>query len=57
MDERYRRAAMAGIPVPLFELQIRNDEGQDQAWDGQHVGELPVRGPFALLRVATIKWL
>jgi fatty-acyl-CoA synthase len=46
MDERYRRAAMAGIPVPLVDLRIRNDEGQDQAWDGQHVGELQVRGPF-----------
>jgi fatty-acyl-CoA synthase len=46
MDERYSRAAMAGIPVPLVDLRIRNDEGQDQAWDGQHVGELQVRGPF-----------
>ena len=46
LDERYRRAAMAGIPVPLVDLRIRNDEGQDQAWDGQHVGELQVRGPF-----------
>ena len=46
MEERYRRAAMAGIPVPLVDLRIRNDEGQDQAWDGQHVGELQVRGPF-----------
>ena len=46
MDERYRRAAMAGIPVPLVDLRIRNDEGQDQAWDGQHVGELQVKGPF-----------
>jgi fatty-acyl-CoA synthase len=46
LDERYRRAAMAGIPVPLVDLRIRNDEGQDAAWDGQHVGELQVRGPF-----------
>ena len=46
MNERYRRAAMAGIPVPLVDLRIRNDEGQNQAWDGQHVGELQVRGPF-----------
>ncbi len=46
MDERYRRAAMAGIPVPLVDLRIRNDEGQDAEWDGQHVGELQVRGPF-----------
>ena len=46
MDERYRRAAMAGIPVPLVDLRIRNDQGQDADWDGQQVGELQVRGPF-----------
>ena len=46
MQERYRRAAMAGISVPLVDLRIRNEEGQDQAWDGQHVGELQARGPF-----------
>jgi fatty-acyl-CoA synthase len=46
VQERYRRAAMAGIPVPLVDLRIRNDEGLDQAWDGQQVGELQVRGPF-----------
>ena len=46
MDERYRRAAMAGIPVPLVDLRIRDDEGRDAPWDGQHVGELQVRGPF-----------
>ena len=46
MDERYRRAAMAGIAVPLVELRIRNDQGQDADWDGQQVGELQVRGPF-----------
>ena len=46
LEERYRRAAMAGISVPLVDLRIRNEEGQDQAWDGQQVGELQVRGPF-----------
>jgi len=46
MDERYRRAAMAGIPVPLVDLRIRNDHGEDADWDGQQVGELQVRGPF-----------
>jgi fatty-acyl-CoA synthase len=46
MEERYRRAAMAGIPVPLVDLRIRNDQGQDADWDGQQVGELQVRGPF-----------
>jgi fatty-acyl-CoA synthase len=49
-DERYRRAAMAGVPVPLVELRLRGDEaGQycgDQPWDGRSVGEIQVRGPF-----------
>jgi fatty-acyl-CoA synthase len=46
MDERYRRAAMAGVPVPLVELRVRGDQGRDQPWDGQSVGEIQVRGPF-----------
>ena len=45
-DERYRRAAMAGVPVPLVELRVRGDEGGDQPWDGRSVGEIQVRGPF-----------
>jgi fatty-acyl-CoA synthase len=45
-DERYRRAAMAGVPVPLVELRVRGDEGGDQPWDGKSVGEIQVRGPF-----------
>ena len=46
LDERYRRAAMAGVPVPLVELRVRADDGGDQAWDGSSVGEIQVRGPF-----------
>lgn len=46
MDERYRRAAMAGVPVPLVDLRVRGDDGNDQAWDGKAVGEIQVRGPF-----------
>ena len=45
-DEKYRRAATAGVPVPLVELRTRGDDGQDQPWDGKSVGELQVRGPF-----------
>ncbi len=45
MDERYRRAAMAGVPVPLVDLRVRGDDG-DQPWDGASVGEIQVRGPF-----------
>ncbi len=45
-DEKYRRAAQAGSPVPLVELRARGDGGQDQPWDGQSVGEIQVRGPY-----------
>ncbi len=45
-DERYRRAAMAGVPVPLVDLRVRSDDGGDQPWDGKSVGEIQVRGPF-----------
>ncbi len=44
-DERYRYAAMAGAPVPLVDLRVRGDSG-DQPWDGHSVGEIQVRGPF-----------
>ncbi|MGV3571962.1 MAG: long-chain fatty acid--CoA ligase [Ramlibacter sp.] len=44
-DEKYRRAAMAGVPVPLVDLRVRGDDG-DQPWDGKSVGEIQVRGPF-----------
>jgi fatty-acyl-CoA synthase len=46
MDERYRRAAMAGVPVPLVDLRVRGDDGADQPRDGQSPGEIQVRGPF-----------
>ena len=44
--ERFRRAAMAGVPAPLVELRIRTDEGLDAPWDGKTMGEIQVRGPF-----------
>ena len=45
-DERYRRAAMAGIPVPLVDVRIRADNGGDAPRDGRTMGEIQVRGPF-----------
>jgi len=45
-DERYRRAAMAGIPVPLVDVRIRADDGGDAPRDGRTMGEIQVRGPF-----------
>jgi fatty-acyl-CoA synthase len=45
-EERYRRAALAGVPVPLVELRIRTEEGRDAPWDGKTMGEVQVRGPY-----------
>ena len=45
-DERFRRAAMAGVPVPLVDVRIRSDDGSDAPWDGKTMGEIQVRGPF-----------
>ncbi len=45
-DERFRRAAMAGVPVPLVDVRIRTDEGSDAPHDGKTMGEIQVRGPF-----------
>ena len=44
-NEKYRRAALAGVPVPLVDLRVMGDEGL-QPWDGKSVGEIQVRGPF-----------
>ncbi|MBI5716790.1 MAG: long-chain-fatty-acid--CoA ligase [Burkholderiales bacterium] len=45
-DERYRRAAMAGVPAPLVDLRLRTDAGLDAPADGRTMGEIQVRGPF-----------
>ena len=44
--EMFRRAAMAGVPVPLVDVRIRADDGEDAPRDGQSVGEIQCRGPF-----------
>ena len=45
-EERFRRAAMAGVPVPLVDVRIRTEDGTDAPWDGATMGEIQVRGPF-----------
>jgi fatty-acyl-CoA synthase len=35
-----------GIPVVGVEARILGDHGEDLPWDGEHVGELAVRGPW-----------
>ena len=34
------------MPVPLVDLRLRGEDGQDAAWNGQAMGEIQVRGPF-----------
>ena len=35
-----------GIPVVGVEVRILDDHGEDLPWDGEHAGELVVRGPW-----------
>jgi fatty-acyl-CoA synthase len=45
-DERYRRFASAGVPVPVMDIRLAGEDGSEQPWDGKSVGEIQVRGPF-----------
>jgi fatty-acyl-CoA synthase len=45
-DEKFKRYATAGVPVPLVNLRLVGDDGAQQPWDGVSVGEIQVRGPF-----------
>jgi fatty-acyl-CoA synthase len=45
-DERFRRFASAGVPVPLMDIRLAGDDGAEKPWDGASVGEIQVRGPF-----------
>ena len=44
-DERIARFASAGVPAPIMDLRVVDDEGREQPWDNQAVGEIQVR-PF-----------
>jgi fatty-acyl-CoA synthase len=45
-EEGFRRAAMAGTPVPLVDIRLRGDDGEAVPHDGKSPGEVQVRGPF-----------
>jgi fatty-acyl-CoA synthase len=45
-EERFRRAAMAGVPVPLVDVRIRTEDDANAPGDGKTMGEIQVRGPF-----------
>jgi fatty-acyl-CoA synthase len=44
-DERFATMASQGNPLPLVDLRILGDEGE-QPWDGTAVGEIQVHGPW-----------
>jgi fatty-acyl-CoA synthase len=44
-DVTYAARAMAGSPLPFFEIRAVSEAGEVE-WDGRHVGELQVRGPW-----------
>jgi fatty-acyl-CoA synthase len=44
-DEKFRRKALAGVPVPLVDLRLVGDAGE-VPWDGNRVGEVQVQGPY-----------
>jgi fatty-acyl-CoA synthase len=44
-EEVLRYRAQAGVPVPLVDLRIMGDDGE-QPWDGKSVGEIELRGPW-----------
>lgn len=35
-----------GIPLPLVEVRVRTESGEDASWDGVTSGELELRGPW-----------
>ena len=46
LDEQYKRRARQGIPAPLVELRLMDDNGTEAPWDDQAMGEIQVRGPW-----------
>ncbi|MCW5620901.1 MAG: long-chain fatty acid--CoA ligase [Burkholderiales bacterium] len=44
-DERFATLASQGYPIPLVDLRIVGEQGE-QPWDGKSVGEIQVRGPW-----------
>ena len=45
-EQRFPIQATAGVPAPLVELRIVDDDNNHQPWDGKSPGEIQVRGNF-----------
>ena len=47
-DRQYAVRATQGYPSVGVDLRIVDDEGREQPWDGQAMGEIQVRGPWII---------
>lgn len=45
-EERYKLLSRQGLPLPLVEMKVVNDRGEEQPWDAQSAGEILVRSPW-----------
>jgi fatty-acyl-CoA synthase len=45
-ETQFDYVAMGGVPLPLVEVRVRDDEQRDVPWDSESMGELEVRGPW-----------
>jgi fatty-acyl-CoA synthase len=45
-ETRFDFQAKQGVPLPLVELRVRDEDGNEMPWDGQTMGELEIRGPW-----------
>jgi fatty-acyl-CoA synthase len=46
LTERVRR--QAGLPLPGVTVRLRDDTGEDVAWDGTSMGGIQLRGPWII---------
>jgi fatty-acyl-CoA synthase len=49
-DAHWEFRATAGRVLPLLEIRIMGDDGEEQPWDGKSTGELEIRGPWVAAR-------
>jgi fatty-acyl-CoA synthase len=47
-DQRYAVRATQGYPSVGVDLRIVDEQGREQPWDGQSMGEIQVRGPWVV---------
>ena len=45
-EEHWEQRATAGIPLPLLDIRICDEQGEPLPFDGEQTGELEIRGPW-----------